>query len=142
MKIDNILDHLFVLRPMLHLPVWTIMILGYYRYPQDTASWPILPVSLLLGTGLFGAVFLINQIYDIESDRLNNKLHFLPDGYVKPGVAWIMTIILNFIVLVIAFGLSIPLGISALLIVILGIFYSVSPIALKNRVWPAVFANA
>lgn len=141
MKIINILDHIFVLRPMLHLPVWTIMILGYYRAQSDTSSWTVLPVSLLLGSALFGAVFLINQIYDIESDRLNDKLHFLPKGIVKIGAAWIMTILLNLVSLAIAFSLSFTVGFASLMVIALGILYSVPPISLKDKAWPAAFAN-
>jgi len=141
MKFINILDHIFILRPMLHLPVWTIMILGYYRAQSDISSWTVLPVSLLLGSALFGAVFIINQIYDIESDRLNDKLHFLPKGIVKTGVAWIITIFLNLISLVIAFYISFAVGFASLLVIVLGILYSVPPISLKDKAWPAAFAN-
>lgn len=141
MKMMKIFDHIFILRPMLHLPVWTIMILGFYRSQPADSSWHILPVSLLLGTGIFGAVFLINQIYDIESDRLNNKLFFLPEGIVKLSIAWLMTIILNLASLIVAFYISFSVGLASLLIIILGVLYSVPPIALKNKTWLAAFAN-
>jgi len=117
------------------------MILGYYRSQPADSSWYILPVSLLLGTGIFGAVFLTNQIYDIESDRLNNKLFFLPRGIVKLSVAWLMTILLNFVSLIAAFSISFSVGLASLLVIILGILYSVPPIALKNKDWLAAFAN-
>ena len=141
MKRLNLFDYIFILRPMLHLPVWTVMILGFYRAGTDMPSWPILPLSLLLGTGLFGAVFLINQIYDIESDRLNDKLYFLPRGIIAPGAAWIMTILLNIISLVVAFYISFSVGLASILIVVLGVLYSVPPAALKNRTWLATVAN-
>ena len=134
-------DYIFVLRPMLHLPVWTILILGYYSgsFGQDH-RWELLS-ALLIGTGLFGAVFLINQIYDIESDRINDKLHFLPRGYIKVPVAWAMTIGLNIISLIGAFAISIQIGLIAAMVVILGIIYSAPPLILKDRAWSATIAN-
>jgi 4-hydroxybenzoate polyprenyltransferase len=134
-------DYLFILRPMLHLPVWTILILGYYSQGIDLDRGRHLFWAMLIGTGLFGAVFLINQIYDIESDRVNNKLHLLPRGYIKVPVAWGMTIGLNLLSLAGAFCLSIPIGIVALLIIILGVIYSAPPLILKDRAWPAIVAN-
>lgn len=114
------------------------MILGYYRF-SDT---PGIVLPLVLGAGLASAVFLINQIYDIESDRLNEKIHFLPKGYVKVSTAWVMAILLYLLSLIIAFCLSITAGFLAVVIAILGVFYSVPPIALKNRAWPAALTNA
>jgi len=138
---NALLDHLFILRPMLHLPLWTIAILGYFGHHPVDSGWFEIPVLMLVGSGLFGAVFLINQIYDIESDRINNKLHFLPKGYVKVNIAWIMTVLLNIISLIIAFYISIQVAIASIIIIILGVLYSAPPLALKNRVWPAVLAN-
>jgi len=138
---NSILDHLFILRPMLHLPVWTIVILGYYSHQPADPGWLKIPALMLLGSGLFGAVFLINQIYDIESDRINNKLHFLPKDYVKVKIAWLMTVLLNIVSLILAFLISPRVGFVSLIIIILGVLYSIPPIALKNRAWPAALAN-
>jgi geranylgeranylglycerol-phosphate geranylgeranyltransferase len=140
MKAINILDHIFALRPMLQIPVWTITILGYYRF-SDSAGI-VLPLALVIGTGLASGVFLINQIYDIESDRINQKIHFLPKGFVKISTAWVMAIFLYLISLILAFYLSISVGFLALIIALSGIFYSVPPIALKNRSYTAVLTNA
>jgi len=117
MSKDTILDHLFILRPMLHLPVWTIAILGYYSHHPAESGRLDIPILLLLGSGLFGAVFLINQIFDIESDRINNKLHFLPKGYVKINIAWIMIVLLNVFSLIAAFFISAGVGLASLMIV-------------------------
>lgn len=141
MSKNALLDHIFILRPMLHLPVWTIAILGYYGHHPALSGWLDIPVLMLVGSGLFGAVFLINQIYDIESDRINNKLHFLPRGYVKVNIAWIMTVLLNILSLLLAFCISPQVGIASIMILILGVLYSAPPFALKNRAWPAALAN-
>jgi len=141
MKTDTLLDHIFVLRPMLQIPVWTIGILGYFSYGSAGPGWLKIPLLIVIGTGLSGAAFLINQIYDIESDRINDKIHFLPKGYVKPGIAWLITIMLNIISIAVAFYISFWAGVTALGLIVMGILYSVPPIALKDRAWPAMIAN-
>ncbi|MCP4580047.1 MAG: UbiA family prenyltransferase [candidate division Zixibacteria bacterium] len=141
MKTDKLLDHIFVLRPMLHIPVWTVGILGYFSYGDAESGWLEIPLMMLIGTGLFGAVFLINQIYDIESDRINDKVFFLPRGLVTPGWTWLMTIMLNVISPILAFYISFGAGVAALIIVVLGVLYSVPPISMKDRTWPAAVAN-
>ncbi len=140
MKIIRILDHIFALRPMLQIPVWTIMILGYYGFSESASI--VLLLALVIGTGLASGVFLINQIYDIESDRINQKIHFLPKGLVKISTAWMMAISLYLMSLILAFCLSVKVGFLAIVIALLGIFYSAPPIALKNRAYAAAFINA
>ncbi len=134
-------DYFFVLRPLLHIPVWTVLILGYYSiHLSHGYKWNLL-LSLLLGSFVFGGVFLINQIYDIESDRINGKLHFLPDGHIKPGVAWLMFIVLNTTSIVGGFFVSLEVGVLIIAVMILGMLYSVPPISLKNRPWAAALSN-
>jgi 4-hydroxybenzoate polyprenyltransferase len=137
-NILRILDYIFILRPMLHLPVWTIAILGFYRASSTNSG--LLPV-LFLGSGLAGAVFILNQIYDIESDRLNDKIFFLPRQIIKLGSAWLMVIVLNMVSIILAFYISLSVGVVALVIIMLGVFYSVPPLSLKNKTWWAVIAN-
>jgi len=141
MKVIKLLDYVFVLRPMLHVPVWTIMILGYYRHTSVSRSSLELFLLLILGSLLSGGVFLVNQIYDIKSDRLNEKLYFLARSMIKVRTAWLMSIVLDLVAVALAFALSRTVGITSTLIILLGIAYSVSPVALKDRPWPAVSAN-
>jgi 4-hydroxybenzoate polyprenyltransferase len=141
MQILKIFDYFFVLRPMLHLPVWTILILGYYSHGYSHGNkWHLL-LSLLVGTGLAGTAYLVNQIFDIESDRINDKLHFLPKGYIKIRTAWIMTFVLSLVSLAAAFYISQAAGIVAVLIFGLGLVYSSPPLAIKNRAWQAALTN-
>ena len=138
----KILDHLFFLRPMLIIPVWTILLLGISHSSISAISSTSLIFVALSATGLSGAVFIMNQIFDIESDRLNNKVHFLPKGYISISTAWVMFIILNLVSIGLAFVLSVNVGLIAIVIMLLGILYSAPPIILKNRAWPAAFTNA
>jgi 4-hydroxybenzoate polyprenyltransferase len=93
-------------------------------------------------TGLSGAVFILNQIFDIESDRINKKVHFLPKGYVKIGAAWTLYAVLNIVSLSFAFAISTTAGLLGLAILALGAAYSTPPFVIKDRPWPGFLANA
>jgi len=134
-------DYLFVLRPTLFFPVWTLSAAGYWAQERFAAShlepdhWP-LPVmyAVALYTLAMGSVFLVNQIMDVESDRLNNKLYLIANGDVTLRHAWIETLLLT----VLPFGLAAcwrrELAIVMVLsILILGWLYSCPPFSLKNR---------
>lgn len=140
----NVLDYLFVLRPVLMMPVWTIFLLGSaFRATQlpDRITADLILGCLIL-FWLFGAVYLLNQYFDIESDRLNNKLHFLPLGLVSKQVAIFLCVILNVAALGASLTVSLPFFALAILIALLGIAYSAPPWRLKDRPYAALIANA
>ncbi|MFQ6003827.1 MAG: hypothetical protein ACE5KJ_08780, partial [Candidatus Zixiibacteriota bacterium] len=89
------LDYLFVIRPVLMPPVWTILLLGHHRSAALSGQSNLPGLILLLVTFLVGAVYLLNQIYDVESDRINKKLFFLAEGYISKKNAIFQTILLN-----------------------------------------------
>ncbi|MCK4255704.1 hypothetical protein KAX35_02355, partial [candidate division WOR-3 bacterium] len=77
----HLLDFIFLLRPILLIPVWIIFLLGYYRAGGTMLgdSRYLMP-GFIVFTLLMGAIYIINQIADIETDRINNKLFILPKG--------------------------------------------------------------
>jgi 4-hydroxybenzoate polyprenyltransferase len=85
----NIFDWIFFLRPILHPPVWTIAILGYFRSPVKPESPYQLIWIMLASSGMAAWAYVINQIADVESDRRNNKLFFLPLGLISIKAAHI-----------------------------------------------------
>ncbi|MBN2543925.1 UbiA family prenyltransferase [bacterium] len=127
------------MRPLLLLPVWSPFLLGYYRSGGTWDSRLFLP--LLMVTALGGGVFVLNQIFDIESDRENRKLFILPDGLVTLRAAWIQFIILDIIAVFLGFFLGIQVGIAIVIGVIFGILYSASPFSLKNKATTALLLN-
>lgn len=137
------LDYLFFIRPVLLPPVWTIALLGTMRsgltHEMPVAMWAAFFLHL---TALFGGVYTLNQICDVESDRLNNKLYFLPEGLISINAAWRLTIALD----VVALSLSVNFGWRHLFltgfIVALGIVYSVGRTPWKNRPWLGLLSNA
>jgi 4-hydroxybenzoate polyprenyltransferase len=99
------LDYIFVLRPALFFPVWTVFLAGYHANmlfdPTNNlpgseiiaANNPIITAVLL--TLLMGAVFIFNQVADIQSDKKNQKLFFLANGIIKKNAAILEGIVLT-----------------------------------------------
>ncbi|HTY08845.1 MAG TPA: hypothetical protein VMF29_06745, partial [Candidatus Edwardsbacteria bacterium] len=86
------LDYLFVLRPILLVPAWTMLLVGHYQgSATHRMTWRLpgrLWLALGLYSGLMGAVYIVNQIFDVETDRLNRKLFLVADGFVsRPAIA-------------------------------------------------------
>lgn len=139
LKVLKYLDYIFVLRPVLFPPVWTIALLGYYRNP--TLSGNSLILTLLWLTLLVGAVYLLNQVFDLPSDRENKKLFFLTEGHLPVKSAILEIIFLNLVSISGAFLISYQLGILFFLGFGLGLLYSLPPVALKNKPWGGLLTN-
>jgi 4-hydroxybenzoate polyprenyltransferase len=129
----NLFDYIFFLRPMLHPPVWTIVILGYYRSPVKPESPMPLIGLLLLSSLAAGWGYVVNQIADIESDRINHKLFFLPENFISVKSACIIAAILAIGTIAGAFCYDVLIGILFTIGIGLGYFYSGKPFLGKNR---------
>lgn len=153
-RYKKFLDCFFLLRIPLLAPVWTIFILGWItgtehlpiggQFTGELAHGTIARLWILL-TGfslLVASIYVVNQIVDIESDRINHKLFLLPHGFVSVRTAWILAGFCAASGLAIAsfFGtVFIALFIGSLL---LGILYNLPPASLKNRAWGGICANS
>ena len=148
------LDIFFLLRPPMLIPVWTFFLAGYWR-SKDLSIDSIIPFikeTILLGSHfwlsfvsyslLLGAVYIVNQIVDRESDRLNNKLFLIPLGIISVKLAYTISGIL----VIVAFSIVITYGLIFLsfifLSLVLGLLYSVSPFRFKGRPIIDIFSNA
>ncbi len=149
------LDYFFVLRPTLFFPVWTVALAGLWAHERAAATmpwyWPFWPqhgfgqawpLELGLFTLVMGASFLLNQITDVESDRLNDKLYLVASGAVPSTHAW------TEIALLVAAGLgglyllNKPLAvIASLAFGVTGWTYSCAPLFCKNRPWAGLIVN-
>ena len=132
----NRLDWLFILRPVLHPPVWTILILGFYQSPLKQFDEFRLLWLLLISSGLAGWAYIVNQISDIESDRRNKKLFFLPAGLISVKAASIYAGFLLVISISAAFFINLNVGLVSSGLAALGYLYSGRPFNGKNHpVW-------
>jgi 4-hydroxybenzoate polyprenyltransferase len=145
-KKSNILDYFFVLRPILLVPAWTMLLVGHYRAEGGLSIRLSLPgefwLAMLIYSGLMGAVYIVNQISDIETDRLNKKLFLVAEGYVNKKAIIIEAIVLLLVSSFLAFWrfsatFGLVIGASGLL----GLLYSVPPFKFKGKPFLDMLAN-
>jgi 4-hydroxybenzoate polyprenyltransferase len=90
-KIVPNLDIVFLLRPTLFFSVWVMVVMGMYSAQMNLIKYPLWITEfswrtffVFLGLTLTSAsTFILNQIEDLESDKINNKL-FLVGEYFTP----------------------------------------------------------
>lgn len=138
-----IVDHLFLFRIPLLAPVWTVFLYGALlgRGSEASLTPDHLVPALVAFSFLVGGIYILNQIFDIESDRLNNKLFLLPQGIVKLPTAWVVAVLSLMAPLVVAFFFDAPLGLVFALSTLVGFFYNCRPLELKNRPYGGLLAN-
>lgn len=152
--IKKLLDSFFLLRIPLLAPVWTIFLLGWI-----TGNSHAVPGGFFLKPSLFkdvidawillagfslvvASIYVVNQIADIESDRINHKLFILPNGFVSVRAAWLMAIVCAVSGMSIAFLYGKIFVLFFSISLLLGFLYNLPPAALKNKAIGGVLANA
>jgi 4-hydroxybenzoate polyprenyltransferase len=138
---------------MLHFPGWTTMLAGYFIPERELLyfNWDglaklnfaeILMLMLILMTAM-GAAAILNQLSDVASDRLNNKLFIIAEGMISKRGAVIEAILLIGISLTLSF-LMFPIVCWFILfsLLIAGYAYNYKPFALKDRPFSSLIANS
>lgn len=148
----KIFDYVFVLRPTLFFPVWTVYAAGYFAYHRfapegmNGATHGMSHEAMLLLfflTLLMGSGYILNQLCDVETDARNNKLFLIAQRHVPPIAAWSEMILLLVLGLAVAWRHSLAMGLLFLAIyLVTAIFYNVAPFRMKDRPILGVFANA
>lgn len=145
-----IFDYLIVLRPTLLIPVWTLVLVGYYHAGQFDAptrlgfNWCILS-TICLYSMLSGGCYIVNQIADRETDEVNGKLYLIERGYVKiPILKFEATVLILGAIIwsILQFWNNIPYLVLITISTVLGLMYSVRPIRLKGKPIIDLAANA
>ncbi|RKZ31240.1 hypothetical protein DRQ36_02780 [bacterium] len=139
--LTRIFDHIFFLRPLLILPIWAPLLLGYWAAGGRGLDIIFLRL-LLLGILLGGSIYGINQLYDVEGDRLNRKNLPLALGFVSRPAAWVITLLCDIGALVVAGFLGPITAILAAIGVAMGILYSHPRWRFKDKPWAALALNA
>jgi 4-hydroxybenzoate polyprenyltransferase len=143
----RLLDYVFLLRPVILVPGWVFLLLGYGEgcaaAGAPASRWvPTgrLALALAVGTALMGGMYILNQITDRESDRRNRKLFLISEGRVTLRAAWAEMLLLQSAALVTAWAVfPRAFAVLSVLSVAAGIAYSVRPLRLKGRpVWDIV----
>ncbi len=140
----KIFDHFFLLRPMLFLPVFTFFFAGHWQgrrfglEPGNGLYPAILPLCLVIGS-----IYILNQIQDRETDRINNKLFFLSEGHIPVSRAAVQAVLFAIAGLVWGFQVDFILGMLLLgQLVIGGLVYNYSPARWKDRPVGGLITNA
>lgn len=142
------LDYFFVLRPTLFYPVWTFFLAGFSggsRFPVGTDHFSHSVSSLWIGlalTFLMGGVYIINQIYDVETDRKNGRLFLIAIGAIPERKAFLQALLLIGTSLGFAFWVDFLLGFGFLtLLFFAGILYNFPPTVWKNHPYGGILVN-
>jgi 4-hydroxybenzoate polyprenyltransferase len=137
MDMAKFFDYIFVLRPTLIFPVWTVF-LANYRFDLYQTEKNVTSVSSLIWVGLLGlligSVYIINQLKDIITDQKNEKLFIIADGHMSQRQAIVEAVLLTIAVLAIALKLDLLVGLIFIgIFIIIGIFYNINPFSWKDK---------
>lgn len=146
------IDYIFLLRPTIQVALWTFYFVGVYLGYKEDADIKFfnfvfnfkIYYILFAYSLLMGGVYILNQITDIETDRMNKKLFILPEGVISVKNAYktfIIVVLAGF--LMIFFNFRIQKIILNLFIIsfIMGYLYSAKPFYFKSRPFLDLFSN-
>lgn len=144
------LDLFFMMRPSQFIPIWATLTSGFvfaslsqsgdYSFNSIgfTFEFWIILLSVSMGSG---AVFIYNQISDIETDKLNGKLLFLPKSLVtKHEAIWTAHILIS-TALIIGYMVSGSIFFIYLICGIIGYLYNSKPAEWKNKPILSIVVN-
>lgn len=148
----KVLDYIFFTRSILILPMFTIMLLGVRAADLREGASPFFSAGIpgnaaqvflmmLYTLLIYGAVYIYNQIHDIESDRANGKLYFLPKELISIKNAYIFLFILAALALVGAYREGFAMGLVFTAIALTGFLYSYPGTNYKGRAGKALWSN-
>ncbi len=151
-KLLHLLDLLFLMRPILLVPVWGFSLFGYYRAKTDSLkeiinSWNHYSLLTCLLLFLFslsvGAVYIFNQIADIEVDKKNGGLPLLANGIVKKKDALFFAFFLSGIsILTPLFTEYKIISLLSFFATIIGLLYSFKPFYFSGKPFFDFLSNA
>lgn len=139
----KILDYIFAARPMLHLPVWTVYLVAlHYHHQLSGESFDLIDLIIMICLNLlFAGAFYVNQVFDFESDRDNNKLGFLQKGMISKTAMMAAFILCSVVAMAVGPFISKQTLFLFLLIFVLAYIYSAPPLRLKDRPIGGLIAN-
>lgn len=131
---------------MLLIPVWTVY-LHYMAQCHAESQVTFMPgrsalVHLAVLSLVFAGSYILNQIFDIESDRINDKLFFLPRKIISLPLAWVLSVCASAAGIIIAASIEPRILPAVMILIALGVLYSVPVIRLKDRPLAGLAANA
>ncbi|UCG92119.1 MAG: UbiA family prenyltransferase [candidate division WOR-3 bacterium] len=129
----NPFDYFFILRPLILIPSWNFLLIGSYLARGKTGLTQNIVLGFILYTCVMGGIYILNQIMDIETDRINKKLFLLSEGYIPVTWAYVEMVLLWVTAIILSYRFGIIFLIFIFLSLLLGILYSLPPIKLKGK---------
>ncbi|MDD3803980.1 MAG: UbiA prenyltransferase family protein [bacterium] len=143
-KVIAFIDYIFLLRPSIQAALWTFLFAGSYLYlknaePASPFCYGVtskMALALLGYSLVMGSVYVLNQIRDIDTDRINKKLFLLSERIIPLKRAYIFALVCA------ATGFSVFLffgkfNINTVLLIvvsfIMGLLYTIKPFEFKRR---------
>ncbi len=146
------LDLLFITRPLLLVPVWGFAAFGYWRCKGfSIADVPrslfLIRPEVLLWIIIFSlsvaAVYILNQIADIEVDLKNGGKPLIASGVVSPAISMVFAVFLSVVSIAVPLAFSrTTLALLSGLALLIGILYSFKPFSFSGRPFLDFFSNA
>ncbi len=151
-KEKNFLDYFFLLRPTIQVALWTFYFIGVYLAFRDEKSLKFLNIDfnlkvyyiLFAYSLLMGGVYILNQITDIETDKINKKLFLLPEKIISLKESYILVvlcIISGFLMVLLNFKVQKIIVILFIVSFILGYLYSSKPFHFKGKPFLDLLSN-
>lgn len=149
----HFLDYFFIIRPLLLVPMWAYMIFGFFRFyslnglNDSILFWEYVPISMkiipamFLFSLVFGAIVIINQLADYETDKLHPNIWLIASDFFPKNYAVIETIILV-LCSIIGSVLFNQYPVVIFITLALGILYSVKPTRFSGRPFLDFITNA
>ncbi len=108
---------------------------------ENAASFGVIGISLFLIVFLWKYTVWINNIYDIEIDRIVHKDRILVNKRVSIDVIKNWAIILAILSIGLAFSLGMIQFILSIIAIFLGTIYSIPPFRLRNSIISSIFVG-
>jgi chlorophyll synthase len=136
-------DFLFVLRPLILVPAWSFYALGAHAHAgRSFASSAVIQSGFWCLSAVLAAAYVLNQIFDLESDRLNGKGHFLTRGVFRPRTLVLIALVCFVLASLLYGNTTTAQGIPLVAALLLSFTYSLPPLRLCARPWADLAANA
>lgn len=141
----KLFDYLFLMRPTLMYPVWIFFLAGIWSGRQWAAAGRAHADTILIGAGLtfvIASIYILNQIQDAATDRINRKLFLICDGHMPLRNAYIEALILGSAGIALGFLADMRTGVLLVCLMLIGGYiYNYPPARMKDRPFGGILVN-
>jgi len=138
-----LIDGFFLMRPVVLIPVWGFSLFGYFNGHGSRTIDPTVLAWIMIFSLSVGCVYILNQIADVEVDKINSGLPLLASGIVSRPVAYLFAIFAGVAATAVPLGAGRPfIALFSIAGIALGALYSFRPVYFSGRPFGDFLANA